>query len=111
MIRTLQKKFTVTAMIAVTVLLAVLLGAINAVNAFTQTAESGRLLEALAMQEGFGPAPTRPDDDFQDGRRGFFQQPMNENRRMSALYFTVRYGSGGEAEDVELRHIASVDED
>ena len=41
MIRTLQKKFTVTAMIAVTVLLAVLLGVINAVNALSQQPAPG----------------------------------------------------------------------
>ena len=40
MIRTLQKKFTVTAMIAVTVLLVLLLGGINLINAVSARADS-----------------------------------------------------------------------
>ena len=53
MIRTLQRKFVFTAMTAVTVLLAVLLGAINLTNCFSQQSQSTRLLEELAIQEGF----------------------------------------------------------
>ena len=107
MIRTLQKKFTVTAMIAVTVLLAVLLGVINAANAYSQLSESDRLLQSLAMLEGFGPAPRMKE--LPNERRGFLQEPMTEDRRMSALYFTVRLDSEGAVQDIDLRHIASVD--
>ena len=49
MIKTLQKKFIVTAMIAVTVLLTVLLGGVNAVNAWTSARENDRLLESLLL--------------------------------------------------------------
>ncbi len=113
MIRTLQKKFTVTAMIAVTVLLAVLLGVINIVNAVTQTAENDRLLQSLAMMEGFGPGPRfdqQPEGLPQD-HRGFWQEPMTEDRRMAALYFIVRLDSEGAVSSVDLRRIASVDEE
>ena len=109
MIRTLQKKFTVTAMIAVTVLLAVLLGVINAANAVSQNAESERLLQSLAMMEGFGPAPLQ--EQLPNERRGFLQEPMSEDRRMAALYFTVRLDSEGAVQSVDLRRIASVDEE
>ena len=110
MIRTLQKKFTVTAMIAVTVLLAVLLGAINAVNAVSQVSESNRLLEMIAASEGFGPVPLF-DEEEPDGRRGFWQEPLTEDRRMSALSFAVRYDSEGAVKSTDLRHIASVGEE
>lgn len=117
MIRTLQRKFTVTAMIAVTVLLAVLLGVINVVNAVTQTAENDRLLQSLAMMEGFGPAP-RLDGQFDEqfdalprDRRGFWEEPLTEDRRMAALYFTVRLDESGAVQSTDLRRIASVDEE
>ena len=113
MSKTLQKKFIVTAMIAVTVLLTVLLGVINLVNALTLSRQSDQLLISLAMQEGFGPAP-RPGDRLQDAppeRRGVFQEPMTEDRRLSALYFTVRETAQEEDLVCDLRHIASVDED
>ena len=57
MIRTLQKKFTVTAMIAVTVLLVLLLGGINLFNALSVVRDGEELLSALAAQKDFGPAP------------------------------------------------------
>ena len=109
MIRTLQRKFTVTAMIAVTVLLALLLGAINAVNAVSQLTESERLLEMIASSEDFGPAPLFDEEPV--GRRGFLQEPLTEDRRMSALSFAVRYDSEGAVKSTDLRHIASVGEE
>ena len=113
MIQSLQKKFTVTAMIAVTVLLAALLGAINIVNAVSQSAENERLLQSLAMMEGFGPGPRfdqQPEGLPQD-HRGFWQEPLTEDRRMAALYFSVRLDSEGAVSSVDLMHIASVDEE
>ncbi len=109
MIRTLQRKFTVTAMIAVTVLLALLLGAINAVNAVSQLTESERLLEMIASSEDFGPALLFDEEPV--GRRGFLQEPLTEDRRMSALSFAVRYDSEGAVKSTDLRHIASVGEE
>lgn len=118
MSKTLQKKFVVTAMIAVTVLLAVVLGAVNLFNALTQARQSDRLLTALAMQEGFGPAP-RFDGDFdgqeppfrREARGGFFREPLTEDSRMSALYFVVRLDSEDRVQSVDLRRISSVDEE
>ena len=113
MSKTLQKKFVVTAMIAVTVLLAVLLGGINLANVLTQTRQSDRLLQSLAMQEGFGPAPRFDEEPRgrRDGMGGFFREPLNEDLRLSALYFVVRLDPEGAVLDVDLRHIASVDEE
>ena len=54
MIRTLKRRFIVAAMIAVTVLLVALLGAVNAVNAWTTSQETGRLLENLVQMEAQG---------------------------------------------------------
>ena len=115
MIRTLQKKFVVTAMIAVTVLLLTVLGLINGVNALSQSRQSQRLLTSLAMQEGFGPAPRPEEGPFPGGPRedrgGFFQEPLTEDSRMAALYFAVRLDAEDRVLDVDLRRIASVTEE
>ena len=54
MIKTLQRKFIVTAMIAVSMLLLALLGAINIFSAVSSAADSPRLLGQLASFEDFG---------------------------------------------------------
>ena len=112
MIRTLQKKIIVTAMIAVTVLLLVLLGAINAVNAVSASRESDQLLELVAAQEGFGPAPReRPAGLADPGRQGLFQRTPNEDDRLSAPSFSVRFTAAGELESVDLARVASLTEE
>lgn len=47
MIKSLQKRFITAAMIAVSVLLLVLLGAINVVNAWSSLGQTDSLLDAL----------------------------------------------------------------
>ena len=91
MIRTLKRRFIVAAMIAVTVLLVALLGAVNAVNAWTTSQETGRLLENLVQmeaqgrpgfREGEGPPafpeeerpPIKPDEEPEQGG-----EPTNES--------------------------------
>ena len=72
MTRTLQKKFIVTAMIAVTVLLVLLLGGLNIFNALSSANESQRLLQILVRNEAnrgrFQPPafgdPASPDGEW-----------------------------------------------
>jgi signal transduction histidine kinase len=110
MIQTLQRKFTVTAMIAVTVLLVLLLGGINLFNAVTVTRESDELLDLLAAQEDFGPAP-RPEELPNEEREGFFRRSPDENDRMSALTFSVRFDGEGALAGVNLKRIAGLSEE
>ena len=51
MIRTLQKKFVITAMIAVTLLLLVVLGALNIFNAVSNVRQAESLLDELALRD------------------------------------------------------------
>lgn len=124
MIRTLQKKFTVTAMIAVTVLLVLLLGSINLFNAVSVNAESVELLNALAALEDFGPAPQgEPSGDagadpfpgegafFPGGDGGLFRRGPDAGDRMSALTFTVRFDETGEPRGSDLSRIAELSEE
>ena len=62
MIKTLKRKFIVAAMIAVTVLLVALLGAVNVVNAWSTSRETDRLLEDLVQMENDAP-PEFPDGE------------------------------------------------
>lgn len=70
MIKTLRRSFIVTAMTAITVLLLVLLGGINLINAYSLRQENRVLLDQLCesllfapTQEGFTPEGVFPDED------------------------------------------------
>ena len=108
MIRTLRKKFTVTAMIAVTVLLLAILGAVNGVNAWTKAREADELLNVLVETEadaGRGPRELPME------RRGgeLWDRGPTEDSRMAALFFTVTE-SDGAVSRIDLSRIASVTE-
>ena len=62
MIRTLQKKFVITAMIAVSVLLLAVLGALNIFNAVSNARQTEALLDELGRQS-MGPVFSR---DFEN---------------------------------------------
>ena len=109
MIRTLQRKFTVTAMIAVTVLLVLLLGGINLFNAISVSRESDELMDLLCAREDFGPAPMGPSfgEEPQDG---VFGRSPDEDDRRSALSFTVRFDGEGTLLGVDLGNLSSLTE-
>ncbi|MBR5344030.1 MAG: HAMP domain-containing histidine kinase [Oscillospiraceae bacterium] len=135
MIRTLRRKFTVTAMIAVTVLLLAILGAVNGVNAWTKAREADQLLDTLVDTEGGGgrgpwdmPADRPEGEDFPEGGGsfpegegfpegggfwggvGFWGLGPTEDSRMSALFFTVTDDGRGSV-STELNRTASVSEE
>ncbi len=109
MIQTLRKKFIVTAMIAVSVLLVLMLVLFNGMNGLTNRRETAQLLEMLARNEGPGnpehhnlfPALPGPEEEK-------VLKPNEENSRMSALYFSVRQTETGWQADVS--RIADVTE-
>ena len=110
MIRTLRKKFTVTAMIAVTVLLLAILGAVNGVNAWTKGREADELLNVLAEGESeAGRGPRELPMDRRDG--ALWGRGPTEDSRISALFFTVTAASDGSVSRVDLSRIASVTEE
>lgn len=116
MIRTLQKKFTVTAMIAVTVLLVLLLGSINLFNLLSVNRDGDELLNTLAALEDFGPVPRedfRGEDafPFPDDGNALFRRGPDAGDRMSALTFSVRFDENGEASGADLSRIAGLSEE
>ena len=137
MIRTLQKKFVITAMIAVTVLLLVVLGALNVFNAVSNIRQAEFLLDDLGRQAAFFPrtdgqalpppaasgepepasgvqAPLGsgvPGASDRGRRHGFLDEPMDDNMRMSALYFVADLDGQGHVIGTDISHIASVTEE
>lgn len=110
MIRILQKKFIVTAMIAVTVLLLVVLGALNVVNLRSNIRQAEMMLDMLGFQGDRGPFEGPVPDGMREPRR-FLDEPMDENARMSAVYFRVDLDEHRNVIRTDVSHIASVTEE
>lgn len=102
MIKTLKKKFVITAMTAITVLLLFLLGSINAVNVISNEKQTSDILDRLGRSnayEFFG---------FSDERgffSGFFTPPVTADTEHSAVYFTANIYPNGLITNLDLSHI------
>lgn len=108
MIQVLKKKFVITAMAAISILLVLLLGGINIVNAWTTAKETNTLLEVLLDNEIRQiPVTEKPPMRGQS----LFSPPPTENDKQSAVFFTVRFATNGEISQIDVGHIASVGED
>lgn len=103
MLNTLRRKFVVTAMAAVTLLLLVLLGGINGVNVWLSSRDTDMLLMALSEGEG----AIRPQREGP----GLFRPQLDADSAMSAVYFTVRLDEEGEAVYTDTSRISSVTEE
>ena len=86
MIKTLQKRFIFTAMIAVTILLIVLLGAINLINAGITIKQSNNMLHSLLRQE-HSAERIPPEKDIY--HNNFFTPPPTEDDRNATLFFST----------------------
>lgn len=107
MIKTLQRKFIITAMAAISILILVLLGTINVGNVWMTGRQTERTLAMLAENEGDFP----PQMDFREKEgTGFLAPPMNEDTAMAARYFLVRVDTDGENVYKDVGKIASVTE-
>lgn len=107
MIKTLQKKFIITAMTAVTLLLLVLLGALNAVNAWFTVKQTDELINILSDSKAI---PQKPPE-LRDDSKGLLSHPISENARMSAVYFTAHIDGSGKIIRIDVSKIATVSEE
>ena len=107
MIKTLQKKFIITAMAAITVLILVLLGTINGVNIWRVHNESDNTMNMLLDTESKN-VPS-PMDNAEAPENPADMQPP-EDMVMAARYFSARVDSDGNIVYVDVSHISSVDE-
>lgn len=99
--RTLRKKFILFAMSAVTILLVVLIGAINVFSWVLLDRQSDRVLHAIAD----GRDQLLPMEFHE---RGPFQASMNADTVKSARFFMVRMDAEGNVQDVNVDQISSV---
>lgn len=105
MIEMLQRKFVLTAMTAVSVLLLVLLGAINLINGWSVNRQTDKTLAMLSEREGILP-PQRALEEKEP--KDLLSPPFNEDMAMSARYFIIRLDSKGSVVYTDLNHISSV---
>ncbi len=103
MIHTLQKRFILSAMLAVGLLLAVLLGAINVGNVALTARQSRQTADMLLNEARRGQPPPKEDPP-----RGFLAAPTDANARMAALYFTVLVGADDAQMQINTERIADV---
>ena len=103
MTKALQRKFIRTAMVAVTALLAVLVGSINLANWWQERAQTDQMLQFL-LQEDLPPADQGP------GGPGPFWRPFNADTRGAARFFQVFYDQSGQVVRVDVGQIATVSE-
>ena len=101
MIKTLRKKFILFAMSAVTILLAVLIGAINGLSWIFLDSQSASVLHTIANED-------KPLFQKEFHPPGPFAPPDMDTIK-SARFFTVRMDQQGNVLDVNLDQISSVD--
>lgn len=106
MTKMLQKKFVTTAMAAVTILLIVLLGAINALNYGMAARQTDRTLMMLLDNGGSFP----PDDGrLERGGKKLLNPPMDADAAMSTRYFLIFFDQDQNIVRTDVTQIASVD--
>lgn len=110
MIRTLQKKFVVTAMTAITFLILLLLGAINIANIVIVGNEIERTLQVVSENEG-GAGNQMPKPDAAPPGP-FSNAPKNDyDTFMSSNFFVVRFDQSGSVVYVDISRTSAVTEE
>lgn len=115
MIRSLQKRFVFAAMLAVTALLLVMLGAVNIANIITEYGNISERLQLIADTEGdpknLDDASDAPGND-PGGPSDFGLKPKGaQDVMLSATYFIVRYDTSGSMVYADTGHMASLSDD
>lgn len=117
MIKALQKKFVVTAMAAVTVLMLLMLGAVNAANLIITGNEIERRLELISGEEtepgmkpdmdpGKGHEPGAPPPGLD------MRSPKNDyDTVMSSNFFVLRFDENGSIVYVDVSRTSAVSEE
>lgn len=113
-VKTLQRRFVFAAMTAITGLILLLLGAINAANIVLVSARLDATLEMLA--ENRGDVRNLPPEKHGEPREAPFPfglpegGPNDYDTFMSSSYFVVRFDQQGRAVFVDVSRTSSVDE-
>lgn len=106
MIKQLQRKFVVSAMLAISILLIVVLGGLNIFNGISSKRQTDNLLSTLAQVENSAVTLMLPEvrDSW-----NFFSSVVTQDDTLGAIYFVVRMDNYGKMWSVDTTHISSVD--
>jgi len=111
MIKTLQKKFVITSMIAITILIIALLGAINIANIVMVRNQSNRTLSMIADNEGninnLPPLDGEVPPDMPNRGRG----KNDYDTFIASNFFIVRFSEDKSASFVDVARTSTVSED
>ena len=105
MIKQLQKKFVVSSMLAITILLVVVLGGVNIFNAVSARKQTDNLLATLAEVENSALTLMLPEVR---SSWDIFSAVVTKDDTLGAIYFVVREDVFGQIRTVDTSHISSV---
>lgn len=108
MIKTLQKKFIVTAMTAISVLLILLLGTINIINIGTVGKQIEAKLEMISKNEGDPHNISTPPEDSPPRAPG---AKNDYDTLISSNFFVIRFDKSGNIVYTDMSRISSVSEE
>lgn len=108
MIKTLQNKFILTSMTAITILLVVLLGALNISNIVITHNESERMLERCFFDASQKKGDVPPFFPQNNEKHRFFVDAITEDNALSARFFSVKLDSDGNVIFTDVDRISSV---
>ena len=106
MIKRLQKKFIFSAMLAITILLVSLLGALNIGNAYVSKSQNEQIINSLLNSETMKQLPHTEKRPME-----FLSVPMDENFKMASVYFTIRTDSSDNIISADVNRIANISEE
>ena len=105
MIKQLQKKFVVSSMLAITILLVVVLGGINIFNTVSANRQTDKLLSTLAEVENSAITMMLPEVR---SSWDIFSAVVTQDDTLGAIYFVVREDVFGKIRAIDTSHISSV---
>lgn len=110
MIKTLQKKFVITAMTAITVLMLLMLSAINIVNIFIVDRDMDQTLSMISENEsGYGDRPMRPEEIPPPS--SFDKSKNEQDILMASTFFLVRLDENGNIISTDVSRTTTVTEE
>ena len=105
MIKQLQKKFVLSSMLAITILLVTVIGGINVFNAVSSDKQTNKLLSTLAEVENSALTLMLPEVR---SSWDIFSAVVTQDDTLGAIYFVVREDVFGKLRTVDTSHISSV---
>lgn len=105
MIKQLQKKFVLSSMLAISVLLVVVLGGINIFHTISSNKQTDKLLSTLTQIENSAITLMLPEVR---NTWDFFSVVITQDDTLGAIYFVVREDNFGNIRSIDTSHISSI---